>query len=104
MPVQVIPAGTIATISIPTRVERLGRFQVDATLTTPDGALALGDPIPPLSVRATAIGGVTKAITIAAVSVLVLLLLRRLVRRIRRGRTPVGPTADQSPASAGASA
>lgn len=84
--VQVIPARNRKTISIPTHVERLGKFQVRATLTTPDGR-ALGNPIQ-LNLRATAIGGITKTITIVAAVVLIIALLRRLVRRIRRGPAP----------------
>ncbi|HEU5271033.1 MAG TPA: hypothetical protein VFU36_14000, partial [Jatrophihabitans sp.] len=87
---------------IPTHVERLGKFQVVATLQTPDGRqLGLGVE---LNLRATAIGTVTKVITLAAIAVLVLALLRRLIRRIRsappgggsrsaRHRTPAGTTA-----------
>jgi hypothetical protein len=79
--VQTIPARSIATIRIPTHVDRLGKFQVVAVLSTPDGR-QLGAGVT-LNLRATSIGTVTKAITIVAVSVLVLALLRRLVRRIR---------------------
>jgi hypothetical protein len=80
---QTIPARSIATIRIPTHVDRLGKFQVVAVLSTPDGR-QLGAGVT-LNLRATQIGTVTKAITIVAVSVLVLALLRRLVQRIRRG-------------------
>lgn len=87
---QTIPARSIATIRIPTHVDRLGKFRVVAVLSTPDGR-QLGPGVT-LDLRATSIGTVTKAITIVAVSVLVLALLRRLVRRIRHGssRTPAG--------------
>jgi hypothetical protein len=84
---QTIPARSIATIRIPTHVDRLGKFRVVAVLSTPDGR-QLGAGVT-LNLRATAIGTVTKAITIVAVSVLVLALLRRLVRRIRRGSSKV---------------
>jgi hypothetical protein len=80
---QTIPARSIATIRIPTHVDRLGKFRVVATISTPDGR-QLGQPVH-LNLRATAIGTVTKTITIVAVSVLLLALLRRLVQRIRRG-------------------
>jgi len=83
--VQTIPARSIATIRIPTHVDRLGKFQVVAVLSTPDGR-QLGAGVT-LNLRATSIGTVTKAITIVAVTVLVLALLRRLVRRIRH-RSP----------------
>ncbi len=81
MQVETIPARSIATIRIPTHVDRLGKFQVVAVLSTPDGR-QLGAGVT-LNLRATSIGTVTKAITIVAVSVLVLALLRRLVRRVR---------------------
>ncbi|MDQ1739742.1 MAG: hypothetical protein QOE53_1394, partial [Pseudonocardiales bacterium] len=80
---QTIPARSIATIRIPTHVDRLGKFQVVAVLSTPDGR-QLGRGVT-LNLRATSIGTVTKAITIIAVSILVLALLRRLVQRLRRG-------------------
>jgi hypothetical protein len=80
---QTILANSRKTISIPTHVDRLGKFQVIAKLTTPDGQ-QLGQSVQ-LNLRATSIGGITKTITIAAASVLILALLRRLVRRIRRG-------------------
>jgi hypothetical protein len=80
---QTIPARSIATIRIPTHVDRLGKFRVVAVLSTPDGR-QLGAGVT-LNLRATSIGTVTKAITVVAVSVLVLALLRRLVRRIRHG-------------------
>ena len=84
---QTIPARSNATIRIPTHVDRLGKFQVVAVLSTPDGR-QLGRGIT-LNVRATSIGTVTKTITIVSVSILVLALLRRLVRRLRRGSTGV---------------
>lgn len=80
---QTIAAGSIETIRIPTHTERLGKFQVDAVLQTPDGR-QLGATVP-LSLRATAIGTVTKIITVVAIGVLVLALLRRLVQRLRHG-------------------
>ncbi|MGI8665153.1 MAG: hypothetical protein ACR2N4_03860 [Jatrophihabitans sp.] len=93
LPPQTLPAHSIETIRVPTHVDRLGSFHVTATLRTPDGR-QLGTPIS-LSLRATAIGTVTKLITVVAVSVLVLALLRRLVQRLRlrrrAGATVVGP-------------
>jgi Family of unknown function (DUF6049) len=85
-----IPARSIATIRIPTHVDRLGKFQVVAVLSTPDGR-QLGRGVT-LNLRATAIGTVTKTITVVAVSILVLALLRRLVQRVRHGssRVPAG--------------
>ncbi|HEX8768376.1 MAG TPA: DUF6049 family protein, partial [Jatrophihabitans sp.] len=51
---QTIPARSIATIRIPTHVDRLGKFQVVAVLRTPDGR-QLGRGIT-LNLRATSIG------------------------------------------------
>ena len=78
---QTIPARSIETVRIPTHVERLGKFQVVASLQTPDGR-QLGPGVE-LNLRATAIGTVTKVITLVAIAVLVLALLRRLIRRLR---------------------
>lgn len=78
---QTIPARSIETVRIPTHVERLGKFQVVASLQTPDGR-QLGQGVE-LNLRATAIGTVTKVITLVAIAVLVLALLRRLIRRLR---------------------
>ena len=87
---QTIPPRSLATIRIPTHVDRLGRFQVVALLSTPDGR-QLGAGVT-LNLRATSIGTVTKTIAIVAISVLVLALLRRLVRRVRHspGRVRAG--------------
>ncbi len=79
----VIPANSTKTVNLPARVERLGQFKVTATVSTPDGQ-QFGNAVP-LSLRSTAIGGITKVITILAAAVLVFALLRRLVRRLRRG-------------------
>jgi hypothetical protein len=97
---EVVPAQSIETIRIPTHVERLGKFQVVATLQTPDGR-QLGQVVP-LNVRATAIGSVTKIITVVAVAILLLALVRRLVRRIRRGPAPKSGLAATTAASAAA--
>jgi hypothetical protein len=80
-----IPANTVQTVSVPTQVDRVGRFVVVATLFTPDGT-QLGDSVN-LSVRGTSIGGISKIITFAAAAILVLALLRRAVRKLRRHRT-----------------
>ncbi len=86
-----IPAGTVQTVRIPTHTARLGKFQVRATLETPDGH-ELGAPVQ-LNLRATAIGTVTKIITVVAVAVLVLALLRRFIRWIRRRPARLAPPA-----------
>ena len=84
---ETITANSRKTISIPTHVERLGQFKVTAKLTTPGGQ-QLGDTVQ-LSLRSTALGSITKVITIAAASVLVLALLRRFFRLYRhRNRLP----------------
>jgi hypothetical protein len=84
---QTIAARSIDTIRIPTHVARVGKFQVIATLRTPDGR-QLGKSLA-LNLRATSIGTVTKIITVVAITVLVLALLRRFVQRIRQHRRAV---------------
>ncbi|MDQ1751527.1 MAG: hypothetical protein QOE71_2583 [Pseudonocardiales bacterium] len=79
-----IPANGRKQIQLPTHVERLGQFKVTATLTTPDGQ-QLGEPVQ-LTLRATALGGITRTITIVAGTVLVLALIRRFVLRYRNRR------------------
>lgn len=85
---QTIAAHSIETIRIPTHVARVGRFQVIATLRTPDGR-QLGQTVP-LNLQATSIGTVTKIITVVAITVLALALLRRLIQLIRNRRQPAG--------------
>jgi hypothetical protein len=80
---QTIPAGSLQKISIPTHINRVNRFNVVATLTTPDGG-QLGSALE-LNVRSTALGGITKTVTFSAAAVLIAALLLRLVRRVRRG-------------------
>lgn len=91
--VREIAARTKLTLHVTTRVERTGRFPVQATLLTPSGA-ELGQPVL-LSVHSTALGTIGIIITVAAAAVLVLALLVRLVRRLRqRGIEPAtGPPA-----------
>jgi hypothetical protein len=86
---QSIPAHSKSTISIPTHVDRLGKFKVVATLQTPDGR-QLGQTVP-MTLRVTAIGGITKAITGIAGLVLIVALLLRFYRRIRRRGGTSGP-------------
>jgi hypothetical protein len=86
---QVIPGKTRVTLHVPTRVERTGRFQVEAVLLTPSGE-QIGAPVL-LSVHSTALGLIGVVITIVAAVVLVLALLIRFVRRFRRRRRPGGP-------------
>lgn len=97
---QTIPARSIATIRIPTHVDRLGKFRVIARVSTPDGR-QLGQTVT-LNLRATSIGTISKIITIVAVTVLILALLRRLVRRVRHGSTHHNRH-DQAPVASGAS-
>ncbi len=78
---QTVPAHGKLDLRINAHVQRAGRFQLDATLTTP-GGLAVGDMIR-LNVRSTALGGIGVIITAVAGGVLVLALLVRLVRRLR---------------------
>ncbi|MGX7682072.1 DUF6049 family protein [Jatrophihabitans sp. DSM 45814] len=80
---QIVPPGRTQ-VQLPTHVERLGQFRVTANLTTPDGQ-QLGQPVE-LKLRATALGGITKTITIVAGAVLVIALVRRFVLRYRNHR------------------
>ncbi|MCW2542071.1 MAG: hypothetical protein JWN95_3796 [Frankiales bacterium] len=95
LPVLVIAANSVKTISVPTKVDRVGQFKVVAALSTPDGQ-ALGASVR-VNLRATALGGITKTITIVAASVLILALLRRLILRIR-GKRPAGGRGGGRPA------
>jgi hypothetical protein len=90
---ETITAASKRTISIPAHVDRLGRFKVTATLSTADGQ-PLGHAIQ-LNLRSTAIGGLTKAITILAAAVLIMALLRRAAKRIRPSR--IARTAGRHP-------
>ncbi|MEP7020828.1 MAG: DUF6049 family protein, partial [Pseudonocardiales bacterium] len=77
-----IAAGASLPLHLPTHVERTGRFVVQATLYTPNGAVQLGAAVR-LSVHSTALGTIGVIITISAAAVLVLALLIRLIRRLR---------------------
>jgi hypothetical protein len=74
------------------KVQRAGRFQVDAMLATPDGT-PLGQPVR-LQVRSTALGGIGVTITLVATGILVVALVVRFVRRFRHRRRP--PPTDRS--------
>lgn len=91
--VREIAPRTNVTLKIPVDVQRAGRFQVLARLSTPTRD-PLGDPVP-LSVRSTALGTIGIVITIAAGAVLVLALLVRLVVRLRRRRKPGPPVVEE---------
>jgi hypothetical protein len=78
-------------IPVPTEVDRAGHFDVDVSLSTPDG-LPLGDPVF-LSVRSTALGTIGVVITIAAAVVLACALVVRFVQRMRKRKLPRPPIA-----------
>jgi Family of unknown function (DUF6049) len=80
-----VPAHSQTPVRVGVHVQRAGRFQILASVTTADGT-DLGEPVP-LSVHSTALGTVGVIITAASGGVLVLLLLLRIARRIRRGPT-----------------
>jgi len=77
-----VAPGASLPLHLPTHIERTGRFVVQATLYTPDGAVQLGAPVR-LSLHSTALGTIGVIITISAAAVLVLALLIRLIRRLR---------------------
>jgi heme/copper-type cytochrome/quinol oxidase subunit 2 len=89
---ETIPARQQVSLRMAVKVQRAGRFQVDATLATPDGA-PLGQPVR-LQVRSTALGGIGVTITLVATGILVVALVVRFVRRFRHRRRP--PPTDSS--------
>ena len=89
---ETIPARQQVSLRMAVKVQRAGRFQVDAALATPDGA-PLGQPVR-LHVRSTALGGIGVTITLVATGILVVALIVRFVRRLRHRRPP--PPTDSS--------
>jgi len=89
---ETIPARQQVSLRMAVKVQRAGRFQVDATLATPDGT-PLGQPVR-LQVRSTALGGIGVTITLVATGILVVALIVRFVRRLRHRRPP--PPTDSS--------
>ena len=89
---ETIPARQQVSLRMAVKVQRAGRFQVDATLATPDGT-PLGQPVR-LQVRSTALGGIGVTITLVATGILVVALVVRFVRRFRHRRRP--PPTDRS--------
>lgn len=83
---QTIAPNSKVILHVPTRVERTGKFEVEAVLLTPSAA-QIGNPVF-VSVHSTALGTIGVIITIVAAVVLVLALLIRLIRRMRRPRPP----------------
>jgi hypothetical protein len=81
---QLVPARSTRQLVIPAKVNRAGRFSVDARLSTPGGT-ALGEPST-LQLRSAAFSRVTVALTAVAGAALVLLVARRFVRRVRSRR------------------
>jgi hypothetical protein len=93
---ETIPARQQVSLRMAVKVQRAGRFQVDATLATPDGT-PLGQPVR-LQVRSTALGGVGVAITLVATGILVVALVVRFVRRYRHRKPPPPTDATAPPA------
>ena len=83
---QTIAPNTKVILHVPTRVERTGKFEVQAALLTPSAA-QIGAPVF-VSVHSTALGTIGVIITIVAAVVLLLALVVRLIRRMRRRRPP----------------
>lgn len=81
---QVIPAGSSATLFLPVKMSRSGRFSVEVSVTTPGGT-PLGDSAR-FEVVSGAFGTVILIITVAAFGALVLLAGRRIYRRLRSAR------------------
>ncbi|MEP6598590.1 MAG: DUF6049 family protein [Actinomycetota bacterium] len=78
---QEVPAGQKAPLRIPVHVQRAGRFEIAADVTTPAGD-KLGATVM-LGINSTALGRIGVIITTGAAGVLVLALLMRLYRRWR---------------------
>jgi Family of unknown function (DUF6049) len=93
---ETIPARQQVSLRMAVKVQRAGRFQVDATLATPDGT-PLGQPVR-LQVRSTALGGIGVTITLVATGILVVALVLRFVRRFRHRRPPPPTDAPAPPA------
>jgi hypothetical protein len=97
-----IDANSTVQVRVPTRVDRVGRFEVQVSLSTTDG-LAISSPLS-LSVHSTALGTVGVVITIIAAAVLGAALLIRFIRRMRRrGRPPTTPSTPEPVPAATAS-
>lgn len=94
----VIPAHGRPTIKVPASVERSGVFGVSVRLSTPGGT-QLG-PVVDVQVRSTAYGRVALGITFGALTLLFVLVIRRLYRRLRP-RPSVHATSS-APATSGA--
>lgn len=92
---QTIPARQQVSLRMAVKVQRAGRFQVDASLATPDGT-TLGQPVR-LQVRSTALGGIGVTITLVATGVLVVALIVRFARRFRHRRPPTPPADAATP-------
>lgn len=90
-----IDANSTVQLRVPTHVNRVGRIDVEATLSTPDG-ISLGGTVR-LTVHSTALGTIGVIITIVAALVLLIALLVRLIRRLRRGRHPAPTKAEPTP-------
>jgi hypothetical protein len=90
----VLGARSTVQVKLTVHLDRTGRLPVRVVLRTPTG-LALGTPVPPLTIHRTAIGTIGTAITTVAAIVLALALLLRVARRVtaRRKalREPVAP-------------
>ncbi|MCK9893286.1 DUF6049 family protein [Frankia sp. AgB32] len=91
-----------AQIEIEVDSEGAGTFPLEIRLLNLDGQALSSDPPTRILVRSTVYGAIATGITVLAVSVLLLAVLFRLVRRLRPGaRRPapaVATTADESPA------
>lgn len=86
---QRIAAHAVATVRVPAKVESSGRFQAYLEISTPgDDGIPLGAQDPPLiTLRSTAYGVVAVVITAAALTLLMVLMSRRLYQRLKRARS-----------------
>jgi hypothetical protein len=82
-----LPPNSKRQIPVVTHTDRIGTFDVQASLATQHRVLVIGRPIR-LKVRSTALGTIGVVITVTAALVLVAALLVRFLRRLSRRRRP----------------
>jgi hypothetical protein len=88
-------------VKVTVHLERTGRLPVDVVLRTPTG-LALGAPLPPLTIHGTAIGTIGTVITVVAAVILALATVLQVLRRVRaRRRTVPEPAVPPTPVATG---
>jgi hypothetical protein len=94
----IVDAHSTLQVKVMVHLERTGRLPVEVVLRTPTGRLALGEPLPPLTIHSTAIGTIGTVITVVAAVILALAMVLQAVRRLRtRRRTVHEPVVPPTP-------